>query len=111
MTVSAFPLPACATGTRTLPQDGLLCTVICTRVKLIRMPIKRYWTSYWREQGWSRNMEYEPISLSAGAFSKRNVSVGDVLYVVSLHAGQLLLGGRMTVGRIVTREEAVRVSK
>ncbi len=80
------------------------------RVKLIEMPVKRYWTSYWRKHGWFRNPEYEPVSISAGSFRKRRVSAGDVLYIVSQDAGQLLLGGRMTVGRVVTRDEAVRVS-
>src|SRR5207249_2614875 len=42
-------------------------------------------------------------------FKKRRVSVGDSIYVVSLSAGQLYLGGRMTVKQIVSRKEAIRL--
>ena len=45
------------------------------------------------------------------SFLKRDVKAGDVIYVVSTSSGQLLLGGRMTVARIVSREEAVRVRR
>jgi hypothetical protein len=69
----------------------------------------RYWTSYWRENNWLVNEEYASLRGSGGSFRKRGVSKGDSLYVVSLRAGQLLLGGRMTVDRIVTRQEAQRI--
>jgi len=36
------------------------------------------------------------------------VSIGDVVYVITLADGLLYLGGRMTVGEIVSRREAVR---
>lgn len=75
------------------------------------MPITRYWTSYWKEKNWSVNTEYEPIRFSGGSFKSRGVSEGDVLYIISLRDGQLLLGGRMTVERIVTRQEAVQIRK
>ena len=39
------------------------------------------------------------------------MSEGDALYVLSLRAGQLLLGGRMTVDRVVARETAMRILK
>ncbi|MCY3022271.1 MAG: hypothetical protein NTW87_24940 [Planctomycetota bacterium] len=42
-------------------------------------------------------------------FKKRGVSVGDTAYIVSLSAGQLYLGGRMTVKRIISRAEALRL--
>ncbi len=68
-----------------------------------------YWTSYWREENWKSNNEYEPLQASGGSFRKRRVSTGDTLYVVSLSAGQLLLGGRMIVDRIVTHQEAQKI--
>src|ERR1035438_7777066 len=75
------------------------------------MPITRYWTTYWREKYWAVNEEHEPVQSSGGSFRQRGVSIGDVLYIISQRFGQLLLGGRMTVGRIVTREEAARIRK
>lgn len=73
---------------------------------------RRYWTSYWRERNWAANVEYEPVVASGSdSFRERGVSVGDAMYIVSQHSGQLLLGGRMTVGRIVSRDQAVRIRK
>ena len=75
-------------------------------------PGRRYWTSYWREGSWAVNVEYKPVSFSgSNSFRKRGVSVGDVIYIVSQLSGQLLLGGRMTVGDIVSRDEAARIRK
>jgi hypothetical protein len=71
----------------------------------------RYWTSYWREKSWLRNEEYAPLQASGGSFQQRGISIGDAVYVLSLRAGQLLLGGRILVERIVTRQEAVRILK
>ena len=72
----------------------------------------RYWTCYWRHVNWKTNAEYEPVGFSGGgSFRKRGVSAGDVVYIISQGSGQLLLGGRMTVGRIVSRDEAKRIRK
>jgi len=84
---------------------------IYIKVKLVQMSATRYWTSYWKRQNWPVNEEYGHLRRSRGAFRKRGVSIGDVLYIISQRAGQLLLGGRMTVGRFVAREEAVRISQ
>lgn len=88
---------------------------------IVQVPIKdgngtgsrpRYWTSYWREDSWIANVEYKPVSSSgSNSYRKRGVSAGDVIYIVSLLSGQLLLGGRMTVGGIISRDEAVRIRK
>jgi hypothetical protein len=68
----------------------------------------RYWTSYWKEENWlTNNEERVPLRTSAGSFAKRGISEGDAIYVVSLRAGQMLLGGRMLVDRIGTRAEAM----
>lgn len=73
---------------------------------------RRFWTFHWRNQFWRDdvNAEFEPVGASGGnSFRKRGVSVGDVVYIISLAGGHLLLGGKMTVRRIVSRREAVRI--
>jgi predicted HNH restriction endonuclease len=73
---------------------------------------RRYWTSYWRYPNWAKNAEYESVAVSGGnSFRRCGVSAGDVLYVISQLSGQLLLGGRLTVGDIVSRDEAVRITQ
>src|SRR5262249_9554528 len=44
-------------------------------------------------------------------YHRRRVALGDVMYIISQHSGRLLLGGRMIVGKIVSREEAVRICR
>jgi 5-methylcytosine-specific restriction enzyme A len=76
--------------------------------------VTRFWTCHWQNRYWRDdvNAEYEPVCFSgSNSFRKRGVSVGDVVYIVSLAEGQLLLGGRMMVKRIVSREEAVRIRR
>lgn len=70
------------------------------------------WTCHWRFRYWRPdiNREGRPVcSSGSNSFRKRGVSVGDSVYIVSLSAGQLYLGGRMVVQRIVSRPEAVRL--
>jgi hypothetical protein len=74
--------------------------------------VTRFWTCHWQFRLWRDdiNAEFAPVCLSASnSFTKRGVSVGDTVYIVSLSGGQLYLGGRMVVKRIVSREEAVRL--
>jgi hypothetical protein len=74
--------------------------------------MKRFWTCYWQNCTWRPdvNAEYEPTRSSlSDTFRKHGVSVGDVAYIVSLIDGQLFLGGRITVSRIVSRARAVRI--
>jgi len=71
----------------------------------------RYWTCHWQNRYWTAdsNDEGEPLTASgSNMFRKRGVAPGDSIYVLSLRGGVLLLGGRMTVGDIVSRDEAVR---
>src|SRR5258706_5957739 len=81
------------------------------------MAVTRSWTCYGNgENGrygkWKGNPEYEPVNFSGGdSFRNRGVSAGDVVYIISQGSGQLLLGGRMTVVRIVSRDEAIRIRK
>lgn len=73
------------------------------------MPI-RYWTCHWQNRFWHPDINGEdgPVCHSAGnSFSKRGVAPGDIVYIVSILEGQLLLGGRMKVERILSYEEAV----
>lgn len=70
----------------------------------------RFWAYHWQNRYWRRdvNPEYMPVGHSAGnSFRKRGIAKGDVVYVISLIDGQLMLGGRMTVDRIINYEEAV----
>ena len=74
---------------------------------------KRYWTVHWQNRYWNRhsNSEGEPIEAAgSNQFIRRGVSPGDSVYVVSLRAGKLLLGGRMTAKKIVSRDEAVGIT-
>ena len=55
----------------------------------------RYWTCHWQNRHWRDdvNPEYKPVcSSGSNSFRKRGVSVGDVVYIVSLADGQLYLG-------------------
>jgi 5-methylcytosine-specific restriction endonuclease McrA len=74
----------------------------------------RYWICHWQNRTWCDEVngpEYKAVRGSlSNSFRRRCVSVGDVAYVVSLIDGQLFLGGRMTVSRIISRDEAVRTS-
>ncbi|MFO0968161.1 MAG: hypothetical protein U0793_21605 [Gemmataceae bacterium] len=74
----------------------------------------RFWTCHWQFRYWRDevNREYVPVcSAGSNNFRKRGVSPGDVVYIVSLGGGRLYLGGRMTVKRIVSRPEALRLWK
>ena len=57
------------------------------------------------------NTEYRSFCAWSNSFRERGVSIDDVAYVVSIAEGQLLLGGRMTIKRIVSRDEAVRIGR
>jgi hypothetical protein len=72
----------------------------------------RYWTCHWQFRLWRDdvNTEFEPIDGSgSNKFGERGVAPGDFVYIVSLSAGHLYLGGRMPVKRIVSRDEAIRI--
>jgi hypothetical protein len=73
----------------------------------------RFWTTYWQFRYWNPDVNQDGLLLSrsgSNIYRARGVSVGDTVYVVSLGEGQLYLGGRMVVGKIVSREEAVRLA-
>jgi hypothetical protein len=70
-----------------------------------------YWICHWQNRYWKTevNPEGKPLrSSGSNMFSKRRVSTGDAVYIVSIRDGMLLVGGRMIVGEIVPRAEAVR---
>lgn len=72
----------------------------------------RFWTNHWLHRSWRDdvNAEYKPLCHAASnTFRRRGVSPGDMVYIVSLADGQLLLGGRMTVKQIVSRDEVVQI--
>ena len=72
----------------------------------------RFWTCHWQNRFWRPdvNRENAPCcSSGSNSFQKRGVSAGDVAYIVSIADGQLLLGGRMTVKRIVREMRPLRI--
>lgn len=72
----------------------------------------QFWTVHWQNSLWKprANVEGKPIQASgSGVFEARGVAPGDVLYIISLSEGQLLLGGRMVVSTIVSRDAACRM--
>lgn len=69
----------------------------------------RFWTQYWKQERWNteRDEWLEVLDHTASnAFRKRGVSSGDRIYTISLSAGELPLGGRIVVDRIVDQLEA-----
>ncbi|MGL4553489.1 MAG: hypothetical protein ACRC33_20170 [Gemmataceae bacterium] len=76
--------------------------------------MSRFWTCHWQFRYWRSdvNGEGQPVRSSGGSrYSTRGIRGGEghKAYIVSLSDGQHYLGGRMTVSRIVSREEAVRI--
>jgi hypothetical protein len=74
--------------------------------------VVRFWTCHWQNRLWHPdiNEEYDPVDCSASnSFTKRGVSIGDFVYIISLAEGKLMLGGRMVVGQIVSHKEALRI--
>lgn len=74
----------------------------------------RFWTCHWQFRYWRPdvNSEGQPIRGSGGnRYTTRGIrgGCGHRAYIVSLSNGQLYLGGRMTVSRIVSRDEAVLI--
>lgn len=70
----------------------------------------RYWTCYWQNAGWTDGgaPQYQEVTCSgSNVFTSRGVSPGDFAYIVSVIDGHLMLGGRMVVGDIVPRVEAM----
>lgn len=76
----------------------------------------RYFTQYCPNEDWfeeqeilennpkARLFDYTASSL----FSKRGVSAGDSLYLVTVLSGRLYLAGKMEIGEIVSLDEARR---
>lgn len=74
--------------------------------------MNKFWTCHWQFRFWRPdiNQEGQPVDSSgSNSFVKRGVSAGDTVYIISLSGGQLYLGGKMTVKRIVSRPEAVKL--
>ena len=73
----------------------------------------KFWTCHWQFRYWRPdvNGEGQPVRTSgSNRFHERGVSSGDTVYVVSLGGGQLYLGGRMIVDRVISRDELVRIT-
>src|ERR1035438_2226878 len=73
---------------------------------------QRFWTSHWQYRLWRTevNPAFVPLRCSgSNHYRQRGVSVGDVVYILSIHNGQLYLGGRLPVAKIVSRAQAIRL--
>lgn len=74
----------------------------------------QYFTYYWAREQFLANRERfeltgetDSLDYTGGSgLRARGLSVGDVLYVVNWHEGELNILGRMTVGRLLDRAEA-----
>ena len=74
--------------------------------------MRRYWTFHWQNRSWRTDVNHEGRRLrSSGSnrFRDRRVSAGDSVYVITLIDGLLYLGGRMIVGKIVSRSAAAKL--
>jgi 5-methylcytosine-specific restriction endonuclease McrA len=74
--------------------------------------MQRFWISPWRHRLWRPDVNdaFVPLRTSASnRYRQRGVSAGDVVYVVSIANGQLYLGGRIAVAKIVSRAQAIRL--
>jgi hypothetical protein len=72
----------------------------------------RYFTFHWQQRSWRPDVNKEGRwlgSSGSNVFLQRGVSRGDIVYIVSLIDGYLYLGSRLTVSKIVTRPQAVRI--
>ena len=72
----------------------------------------QYWTAHWQNTSWNpkANREGHPIQASgSSSLQSRGVAPGDVLFIISLSDGHLLLGGRMVVQHVVSREAACQM--
>lgn len=77
--------------------------------------VSRFFTCHWQNRYWNTDSNPEGAPLRASGsnrFTQRGARAGKghVVYVITLSAGQLYLGGRMRVSQIVSREEAVRIT-
>jgi 5-methylcytosine-specific restriction endonuclease McrA len=73
---------------------------------------QRFWTSHWQYRLWRTevNTAFVPLRCSgSNHYRQRGVSVGDVVYILSIHNGQLYVGGRIPVAKIVSRTQAIRL--
>ena len=73
---------------------------------------QRFWTSHWQYRLWRTevNPAFVPLRCSgSNHYRQRGVSVGDVVYILSIHNGQLYLGGCLPVAKIVSRAQAIRL--
>jgi hypothetical protein len=80
-----------------------------SKIAELEKTLPRFWTSYWKVSNWEVNPEFKALWLSGSElFKGKGLSRGDFVYVISQKSGQLLLGGRMRVARIVPRDEVLR---
>jgi hypothetical protein len=72
----------------------------------------RAFTTYWKNKTWDGNPERGGLRHTASnEFRAHGVKAGDRVYITTIRDGQLYVGARLTVKKIVTRAEAQRLLK
>jgi len=69
----------------------------------------RYFTQYWTNETWDIESEEDFDHTADDRFRERGISIGDFVYLVTVLDGQMLLGSRMKVAKIVDQAEAERL--
>lgn len=73
----------------------------------------RSWTCHWQNKYWRDDVNRESLPVRASGSERllaRGVRPGDTIYVVSILEGFLLLGARLHVEHVTSRDEAVRIT-
>ena len=72
----------------------------------------RYYTHYWQNATWKHMVkikkevkDYKLARAGSNMFRNRNVKVGDYVYVVTVINGELYLGGRICVEKILDQKQ------
>lgn len=68
----------------------------------------RYFTTYWKNETWDRHSSSTARHTASNQYRARGIRPGDTIYITTIRAGQLYVGSRLVVGRVVDRESAVK---
>jgi len=68
----------------------------------------RYFTAYWKNDSWTRELQRGATlnHTAANNFRSKGVAPGDVVYIVTVLKGELYVGGKIVVERVVSQKQA-----